>query len=199
MQTAPQTWITDLVHQLDYAVGVEDVEARCKQIARILQQHITGAESKLSPQLLRSSVDDYARRLLHRDPNGRYSVVLMVWGAGQISPLHDHAGKWCVECVHSGEIEVQSFEPTDGAERLAEVGGDCDGDVVQFRHLDTIRAEVGRADIFVPPVEYHVLHNPHSEFAATVHVYSGELEHCRVFIPTETGYLVQTQKLSYSD
>lgn len=43
----------------------------------------------------RTKPDTYARRLLYADPAGRYSVVVMTWGAGQSTPIHDHAGVWC--------------------------------------------------------------------------------------------------------
>jgi 3-mercaptopropionate dioxygenase len=34
--------------------------------------------------------DRYAQHLLHRDPQGRFSVVSFVWGPGQPTPVHDH-------------------------------------------------------------------------------------------------------------
>ena len=46
----------------------------------------------------------YGRRLLHRDPRGRYTVVVMTWGPGQGTPIHDHANLWCVECVYRGNV-----------------------------------------------------------------------------------------------
>ena len=39
-----------------------------------------------------------------------YSVVVMVWDRNQGTPLHDHAGVWCVECVYRGRIRVTSFD-----------------------------------------------------------------------------------------
>src|SRR5262245_59259255 len=37
----------------------------------------------------------YARHLLYGDPQGRYEVVVMAWGPGQQTPVHDHSGIWC--------------------------------------------------------------------------------------------------------
>ena len=34
----------------------------------------------------------------------------MTWGPGQGTPLHDHAGIWCVECVVEGEMEVRQYD-----------------------------------------------------------------------------------------
>ena len=41
---------------------------------------------------------------------GLYTAVVMTWGPGQKTPLHDHAGMWCVECVVEGELEVVQFD-----------------------------------------------------------------------------------------
>lgn len=38
----------------------------------------------------RARDDRYAQHLLHRDPQGRFSVVSFVWGPGQRTPVHDH-------------------------------------------------------------------------------------------------------------
>ena len=53
--------------------------------------------------------DCYARRLLHRDPQGRYSAIVMTWGPGQGTAVHDHGGLWCVEGVVDGEIAVTQY------------------------------------------------------------------------------------------
>ena len=37
----------------------------------------------------------------------------MTWGPGQGTPLHDHAGMWCVEGVLEGRIEVARYDLLD--------------------------------------------------------------------------------------
>ena len=46
---------------------------------------------------------------------------------------------------------------------------------------------MGEAGALIPPFDYHVIENPFSEPAATVHVYGGEMECCEVFLPEEDG------------
>ena len=46
--------------------------------------------------------EGYARRLLHRNDRLGYTAVVMTWAPGQRTPLHDHAGIWCVEGVVEG-------------------------------------------------------------------------------------------------
>ena len=37
-------------------------------------------------------------------------MVVMTWGPGQKTALHDHAGIWCVECVVDGNMEVAQYD-----------------------------------------------------------------------------------------
>ena len=56
------------------------------------------------------SASRYARRLVYADAWGRFVVIAMTWGPGQKTPLHDHAGVWCVEVVVDGLMEVVSYQ-----------------------------------------------------------------------------------------
>ncbi|NQU49988.1 MAG: cysteine dioxygenase family protein [Planctomycetes bacterium] len=189
MTTLSQHWIADLVERLDTAMQTDDVEERCKQIANELSLHVNTHEGELAAELLQPTVSGYARRLLHLDPSGRYSVVLMVWAEGQGSPLHDHSGRWCVECVYRGSISEQSFTPVEPESQAA--------DVYDFTPGDESTALVGQADYFLPPAEYHVISNPNAATAATIHVYSGEMTECNFFTPIEVGYRKEEVQLAY--
>ena len=37
-------------------------------------------------------------------------AVVMTWGPGQRTPLHDHAGIWCVEGVVEGRMDVTQYD-----------------------------------------------------------------------------------------
>ncbi len=70
------------------------------------------AEGLLLPESLppASGRNRYCRRLLYRDPELGFTAVVMTWGPGQQTALHDHAGIWCVEGVIEGKMEVTRFE-----------------------------------------------------------------------------------------
>jgi len=57
----------------------------------------------LAPEQCRASHDRYTRHVLYGDPDGRYTIVAIVWGALQRSPIHAHH-TWCGVGVYSGEI-----------------------------------------------------------------------------------------------
>jgi predicted metal-dependent enzyme (double-stranded beta helix superfamily) len=181
--------IDDLVRRLDAAVESRDDESCCQAVKQALVETITAGDLALPDALLAPAPDRYARRLMHRDPQGRYTVIAMVWGPGQGTPLHDHAGIWCVECVYRGRIRVTSYGVR---------GGDPNTGIVQFEQQAEILASPGEAGALIPPFEYHVIANADATPSVTIHVYGGEMTHCHVFRPVEGGYRREFRELSYT-
>ena len=182
--------VTELIRRLDEAVAVKDDAARCRNVKQVLVDIVKSQEQFVPAPYLKPTPDRYARRLLHRDPEGRFTVIVMVWDAGQGTPLHDHAGTWCVECVYRGSIRVTSYSVH---------GGDPETDIVQFERETQIMAGVGEAGALIPPFEYHVIENPNDSPSITIHVYGGEMTYCHVFEPVEAGgYRRRYRELSYT-
>jgi 3-mercaptopropionate dioxygenase len=135
------------------------------------------------PELRRPIAGTYARRLLHRDPDGLYTMVVMTWGPGQRTALHDHAGIWCVECVVDGNMEVAQYD------LLSESGGEF-----RFEQRNQVVAGRGSAGCLIPPFEYHTLGNAADSPSVTLHVYGGEMDHCHVFEPSDDGSYRRVRK-----
>jgi predicted metal-dependent enzyme (double-stranded beta helix superfamily) len=174
--------------RLDDAVQARDLSAIAQQVKAVLQEALRGGGLSLPERFRISLPDTYARRLLHRDPDGRYTVVVMTWGPGQKTALHDHAGIWCVECVVDGEMEVTQYD------LLSEADGSY-----RFAPQTRVAATRGSAGCLIPPFEYHTLANASPDATSiTVHVYGGEMDHCHVFEPAADGtYRRVTRALSY--
>ena len=181
--------VREMVRQLDQAMTPRDDAGRCRAVKKILEDTFASGTEFLEAGFLLPNPERYARRLVHRDPENRYTVIAMVWNVGQGTPLHDHAGIWCVECVYRGRIRVTSY---------ACQGGDPERDIVQFRQETVIHAGVGEAGALIPPFEYHVLENAGAEPSITLHVYGGEMDHCHIFEPVEGGWLRRYRELSYT-
>ena len=49
------------------------------------------------------STQSYTRHVLHADPLGRFTVVGLVWGSQQYSPIHAHYA-WCAYRILAGEL-----------------------------------------------------------------------------------------------
>lgn len=131
----------------------------------------------------------YARHLLARFGSGTTAIV-MVWGEGQGTPLHDHAGIWCVEGVVKGRIAVEHYN------LIEDNGATC-----RFEKADELHTTVGDAGALIPPVEHHTLANDRDEPSATLHVYGGEMDSCTIFLPDEEEeglYHPQRKSLTYT-
>jgi predicted metal-dependent enzyme (double-stranded beta helix superfamily) len=184
------TKVDELIRRLDEAMGPPDDAGRCRLVKQVLIDIVNSGEQFVPERFLRPAGDRYARRLMHRDPQGRYTVLVMVWGSGQATPLHDHAGTWCVECVYREKIQITSYSVH---------GGDPETDVVEFREEKVVRAGVGEAGALIPPFEYHIIANPNDKPAITLHVYGGEMTYCHIFEPLEGGgYRRKYKELSYT-
>jgi predicted metal-dependent enzyme (double-stranded beta helix superfamily) len=181
--------VEHLIGRLDEAIADADDESCCRKVKQALIDAVDGGRFTLPSPYLEPTPDRYARRLLHRDPAGRYTVIAMVWGPGQHTPLHDHAGIWCVECVYSGRIRVTSYGVR---------GGNPETGIVRFAEENEVLAGPGEAGALIPPFEYHVIANADPTTSVTIHVYGGEMTHCHVFTPVDGGYRRQYRELSYT-
>jgi predicted metal-dependent enzyme (double-stranded beta helix superfamily) len=171
LTTLPPT----LLDGLNRAAEARSTGDICAGVAEALEKDLANSPDFLTPSFLEPVEVGYARRLLHRDPSGRFTAVAMVWGPDQETPLHDHGGLWCVECVYRGHIRVDSYEMTDwsGDGRCRFVPG--------TREL----AGCGEAGLLIPPREHHVVANAGRRPAVTIHVYGGEMTECSIFEPVE--------------
>ncbi len=163
--------IDSLVALLDREASKPDVEATVEGIKSGLCRLIRADELALPAVCLETVPGRYARRLLHRNDALGYSVVVMTWGPGQGTPVHDHAGMWCVEGVCAGHIEVQQYELTAR-----------EGERFHFEKRNSYHAGIASAGCLIPPYEYHRIENADDlEVAVSIHIYGGDMTRCNVF------------------
>jgi predicted metal-dependent enzyme (double-stranded beta helix superfamily) len=101
-----------------------------------------------------ADVEQYARHVLHADPQDRYTVVALVWGGGQQSPIHAHH-TWCSVAVYRGEISETFYAADDGAP-------------VPLR---TVRRGAGTLSFDGGDAGVHRIANPAGDTAVSIHVY----------------------------
>ena len=183
------TGLADLISRLDAAVRLGDPEAITVRIKHELEGAIHAHAVALPEAFRRTRPEGYARRLLHRNDALGYTAVVMTWAPGQQTPLHDHAGIWCVEGVVEGRMDVTQYDLVEES-----AGG------YQFEVKGCVHAAVGSAGCLIPPFEYHVLANAIDEPSITLHVYGGEMKTCHVFEPVANGRHVRKERaLSYHE
>ncbi len=173
-----------LIHLVEEATALGDVEATVDRVKSRLCRLIRSGKFELPRHFASPKKDRYARRLLHRDTERGYSIVVMTWGPGQRTPIHDHAGMWCVEGVIEGSLDVQQYELTE----------ERDGRYV-FEKRNSYLAGVGSAGCLIPPFEYHSIANGSDDaVAVSVHVYGGDMCSCSVFERQADRSFVKNQK-----
>ncbi|MCL6623167.1 MAG: cysteine dioxygenase family protein [Fimbriimonadales bacterium] len=166
-----------LIKALDLAVQKDSVEAKTSAVKEALCHAIAGGLSL--PERFRQPCEErYARRLLYQSPALGYTALVMVWAPYQGTPLHDHAGIWCVEGVVEGLIDVTQYELEEDR-----------GDLCRFTPQGTVRAGVGMAGSLIPPFEYHTISNALEDACSvTIHVYGSEMKECCIFEPVGDGW-----------
>lgn len=181
--------ISELIGRIDEAVRMRNPEAITQRVKEELQAAIRARTVSLPARFQRTRPEGYARRLLHRSDDLGYTAVVMTWGPGQRTPLHDHAGIWCVEGVVEGRMDVTQYDLIEDS-----------GAAYRFEAKGCVHAAVGSAGCLIPPFEYHVLANALDEPSITLHIYGGEMTTCHVFEPTEHGRYVRRERaLCYHD
>lgn len=112
----------------------------------------------LSAERLAGDPSGYQTHLVHAEPDGSFSVAVMVWRPGQQTPVHDHL-TWCVTAVLQGTEYEEVF-----ANR---------GD-----HLETVGRNanpVGTVSGFAPPGDIHQVTNIGDAVAVSMHVYGTDI------------------------
>jgi predicted metal-dependent enzyme (double-stranded beta helix superfamily) len=188
--TQTVTGLDELISCLDAAVQRSTPEEITGCIKDTLERLSASGALELPAAFTEPRPDRYARRLLHKSAEHGYTAIVMTWGPGQGTPLHDHAGMWCVESVIEGQIEVTQYDLESQ-----------DGERYRFRREGTITAGPGEAGALIPPFEYHTIANTAADRkAVTLHVYAGEMQTCTVFQPAADGaYERLERQLSYCE
>jgi len=132
----------------------QDTAAR---VAAVLRRHLPGPDL-LTPEQLTGDSAGYQTHLVHAEPDGSFSVVVMVWLPGQQTPVHDHVA-WCVSAVLQGTEYEEIFA----------LRGD---------HLEVVARNqnpVGSVSGFAPPGDIHRVRNTGAGVAVSMHVYGTDI------------------------
>ncbi|GAA0715307.1 cysteine dioxygenase family protein [Dokdonella soli] len=179
-----------LIDAIDAAVALPDQAAVTDSLRHALCRLIRDPHVRLPDCVFERENDHYARRELYRSDEHGYSVVAMTWGPGQGTPIHDHAGMWCVEGVWQGFLEITPYELMESKDGR-----------YRFEPRGTMNAGAGSAGSLIPPHEYHTIMNPSDDaIAVSLHIYRRPLDLCSKFYPADAGWYVRDNcKLALDD
>ena len=112
--------------------------------------------------------DTYSRNLVHRDEE--FELLLLCWGAGQESLIHNHDDQSCWMAVLDGTLEEVHFrEPADS--------GEC---LIQGRSLQLGRGEVAFIE---DEIALHLIRPVAGKSGVSLHLYAKPIDTCRVYDP----------------
>jgi predicted metal-dependent enzyme (double-stranded beta helix superfamily) len=138
-----------------------DVAAR---VAGALSRHLPRPAQLLTADHLAGDPAGYQTHPVHVEPDGSFSVAVMVWRPGQVTPVHDHVS-WCVTGVLEGTEYEEIFGPGPGR---APDGGSL---VAVARRQNPAGTIAG----FAPPGDIHRVRNSGTGVAVSMHVYGADL------------------------
>ncbi len=127
------------------------------RVAAVLRRDLPGP-GLLTPGQLAGDPAGYQTHLLHAEPDGSFSIAVMVWLPGQLTPVHDHLA-WCVTAVLQGTEYEEIFAVRDG------------GLEVIARNQNPVGAVSG----FAPPGDIHQVRNDGDGVAVSMHVYGTDI------------------------
>jgi predicted metal-dependent enzyme (double-stranded beta helix superfamily) len=172
-----------LIDAVDAAVVLPDEGKTTEALRNALCKLMRDPDVRLPPCVFEREDDHYARRELYRSEKHGYSVVAMTWGPQQGTPIHDHAGQWCVEGVWQGFLEITPYELVESRDGR-----------FRFEPRGTMNAGAGSAGSLIPPHEYHTILNPSEDAnAVSLHIYRRPLDACSKFYPADAGWYVRDQ------
>jgi 3-mercaptopropionate dioxygenase len=159
--TCPAASPPALTSAVRAAVGVggspSGVAAR---VATALARHLPIPAQLLTPAQLAGDPAGYQTHRVHVEPDGSFSIAVMVWRPGQVTPIHDHVS-WCVTGVLQGTEYEEIFSLGPGASTLTAL----------------LRREnaPGTVASFAPPGDIHRVRNSGDGIAVSMHVYGADL------------------------
>lgn len=118
----------------------------------------------LEEQFREPAPDRYRQHVVHVHPEGKYSIVSLVWRPGQATPIHDHRC-WCVVGVLEGrETETRYDLYENSGSRV-------------LRLTEETSYDPGEVCALVPPVEdIHKVANGGSEgITISMHIYGDNI------------------------
>lgn len=113
----------------------------------------------------------YRRQLIAAAPDRSYTMLLIAWPPGYVTPLHDHAELWGIELVLDGALQVDEYF--------------SDGDARQpaLQPHRSLMLGVGDSTVFIDPAYVHRCRNLSAHRPAlSLHVYGGMLDRYQAFV-----------------
>ncbi|KAJ2025709.1 hypothetical protein IWW57_003289 [Coemansia sp. S610] len=175
---SPVKTMQDLVRSLNEAMGssgLGDDLCTVRKVKQLMHTYASQSDDWAQHAVYHEGTR-YTRNLVD-DGNGKYNLLILVWGEGQSSPIHDHAGSHCMMKLLAGELDEQLFAwPQDGS--------------LELRRTTPLRTN--SVAYMHDKIGLHRIGNPSlTARAVSLHLYSPPYNMCKTF-DESTGAAVQS-------
>jgi cysteine dioxygenase len=125
----------------------------------------------------------YTRNLIVRDT--RFELMILCWGKGQESPIHNHEGQDCWMAVLDGSIEELRYAWPSST------------DPAPIRSKGSQRFDKGQVAFIRDEMGLHVVRPTPGAHGVTLHLYSSPYDECNCYCP-DTGQVTRKKLGHYS-
>jgi len=94
---------------------VAELAAACECPPRLMGDRVVAAllgappiSLLITPEQCTASRHCYTRRVIYGDPAGRFTILALIWGPGQFSPVHAHQ-TWCAYMVCDNSLTETEY------------------------------------------------------------------------------------------
>jgi predicted metal-dependent enzyme (double-stranded beta helix superfamily) len=167
---AVQYGVAELIAGVDRAIRDKPRSEIVAAVTSAVKKLLASPDA-IDDSLILEKAERYSRTLLYRDPQRRFTVLLLTWRPGQASPIHDH-DCWGVVGVVRGAISEVEYDRRDG------------------KLIKSSRKEVARrgqvTSVNPPDSDVHRMANETRGLTVTIHVYGRDMTEANVY-DEETG------------
>ncbi|KAJ2887809.1 hypothetical protein FB639_001065 [Coemansia asiatica] len=174
----------ELISSLNAAMGNQALGDDLKTVRKVkqLMQAYTSQSQDWVQHAVYHEGTRYTRNLVD-DGNGKYNLLILVWGENQSSPIHDHAGSHCMMKLLAGELNENLFAwPKQSSE-----SGNSELNLKRTAALKTNSVAYMHDNIGL----HRIANASSKQKAVSLHLYSPPYQMCKSF-DEKTGAAVQS-------
>ncbi|KAJ2661811.1 hypothetical protein IWW48_002205 [Coemansia sp. RSA 1200] len=180
--TQPVKTMQDLIAALNQTMGdsgLGDDPGTVRQARKLMQSYVSHSND-WSRYAVYQEGTRYTRSLVD-DGNGKYNLLILVWGEEQSSPIHDHAGSHCMMKLLAGELNEDLY------------AWPKQSPLSTLRLKRTAPLKTNSVAYMSDKLGLHRIVNPSAGTkAVSLHLYSPPYDMCKVF-NEQTGASVQSR------
>ncbi len=168
-----------LVDQLESCLAKGE---RGKPVVKLLEDY--AKQHQDWRRLALFSEHNYARNLVAKSEH--FHLIVICWGPGQVSPIHNHEGQSCWMAVLDGQMEEIHYPRPDE---------------VQPGPLEPRKScifERGQVAYINDDIALHVVKSAGDQPGVSLHLYSKGYDFCNIYCP-DTGEITRKALSNYSE